>query len=46
VYLCEEHAFESLEHPELFKDALHLNRDGCARFSPMLVEEIGKILKQ
>jgi hypothetical protein len=46
VFLADEHAFESLERPELFKDALHLNRAGAARFSAMLVEEIGRILKQ
>jgi hypothetical protein len=46
VFLANEHAFESLERPELFKDALHLNRAGATRFSAMLVEEIGRILKQ
>ncbi len=44
VLLCDEHAFDSLEHPELFRDALHLNRAGIARFSPMLAEEIGRML--
>ena len=44
VLLCDEHAFDSLEHPELFRDALHLNREGIARFSPMLAEEIGRML--
>ena len=46
VFLANEHAFESLERPELFKDALHLNRAGATRFSAMLVDEIGRILKQ
>src|SRR5579863_2431921 len=36
VLLCGEHAFESLERPELFKDGLHLNREGAALFSHML----------
>ena len=45
VFLANEHAFDSLESPELFKDAVHLNREGCARFSGLLVEEIGRILK-
>ena len=45
VVLANEHAFDSLERPELFKDALHLNREGCARFSAMLVEEVSRILK-
>jgi len=44
VLLCDEHAFDSLEHPELFRDALHLNRDGIARFSPMLAEKIRSML--
>jgi lysophospholipase L1-like esterase len=44
VLLCDEHAFDSLEHPELFRDGLHLNRDGIARFSPMLAESIGRML--
>ena len=44
VLLCDEHAFDSLEHPELFRDALHLNRAGIALFSPMLAEDIGRML--
>jgi hypothetical protein len=44
VLLCDEHAFDSLEHPELFRDAMHLNRDGIARFSPMLAEDISRML--
>ena len=44
VLLCDEHAFDSLEHPEFFKDAMHLNRDGIARFSPMMAEEVSRIL--
>jgi hypothetical protein len=46
VLLADEHAFDSLERPELFKDALHLNREGCARFSGLLVVEVSRILKQ
>jgi hypothetical protein len=46
VVLANEHAFDSLERPELFKDAVHLNRAGAARFSRMLVAEVGRILKQ
>ncbi len=46
VFLADEHAFESLERPELFKDALHLNRAGSARFSAMLVDEVSRILKR
>jgi hypothetical protein len=44
VVLSDEHAFDSLERPELFKDGLHLNREGCARFSSLLVKEISSIL--
>jgi len=44
VLLVPEHAFDSLEHPELYKDAMHLNREGTERFSRMLVEEITKLL--
>jgi lysophospholipase L1-like esterase len=44
VMLAPEHAFDSLEHPELFRDALHLNREGIARFSPMMAGEIGRLL--
>jgi lysophospholipase L1-like esterase len=44
VLLVPEHTFDVLEHPELFKDAMHLNREGIARFSPMLAEEVSKLL--
>ena len=44
VLLVPEHAFDSLEHPELYKDAMHLNREGTERFSRMLVEEITRLL--
>ena len=45
VLLADEHAFESLERPPLFKDALHLNRAGVARFSTMLAQEIARVLR-
>jgi lysophospholipase L1-like esterase len=44
VLLCDEHAFDSLEHPELFRDGMHLNRAGVARFSPMLAEDTSRML--
>jgi hypothetical protein len=44
VALCNEHAFESLEEPKLFRDGVHLNREGVARFSAMLVREVSRIL--
>lgn len=46
VLLVPEHAFDSLERPELFKDAIHLNRAGIARFSPMMAVEVGRLLDQ
>jgi lysophospholipase L1-like esterase len=44
VMLADEHAFESLERPELFKDGIHLNRAGIAAFTPMLAREISRML--
>jgi hypothetical protein len=44
VILADEHAYDSLEHPELFKDALHLNREGVARFSAMLARQMRQVL--
>ncbi len=44
VRLYNEHAFDSLERPELFKDAMHLNRYGIAKFSPMLAQGIAAML--
>jgi hypothetical protein len=44
VILANEHLFDCLEHPEFFKDALHLNRDGVERFSAMLADEVARIL--
>ena len=45
VLLLDEHAFDSLETPELFKDAFHLNNQGCARLSVLMAQEVGKLLK-
>jgi hypothetical protein len=42
--LCDEHAFDSLEHPELFGDGMHLNRAGVAKFSPMLAKLVAQML--
>jgi hypothetical protein len=44
VLLCDEHAFDSLEHPELFGDGMHLNRAGVAKFSPMLSKLVAQTL--
>ena len=45
VLLVDEHAFESLETPELFKDAFHLNNAGCSRLSVRIAQEVGKLLR-
>jgi hypothetical protein len=44
VVVLDEHLFDSLERPELFMDPIHLNGDGCKRFSRMLAEEMKKLL--
>jgi hypothetical protein len=44
VLLAPEHDFDSLEHPEFYKDAMHLNREGGERFTAMLVDEVTKLL--
>ena len=44
VILADEHTFDSLEHPEFYKDAIHLNREGVARFSQMLSDLVTRIL--
>ncbi|HLK69331.1 MAG TPA: hypothetical protein VKU19_38135 [Bryobacteraceae bacterium] len=44
VLLANEHAFDELERPELFRDGMHLNREGIARFSVLLTHEIDRIL--
>lgn len=44
VLLAPERAFDALERPELFRDAIHLNRQGIARFSPMLAGEVARLI--
>ena len=44
VLLVPEHALDSLEHPEFYKDAMHLNREGVQRFSVMLAQQVGALL--
>jgi hypothetical protein len=46
VTLIDEHFFDSLEKPELFRDELHLNGPGMDRFSHMLAAEVSRILGQ
>ena len=45
VLLVDEHAFDSLERPELFKDAFHLNNAGCSLLSVRMAQEVGKLLR-
>jgi hypothetical protein len=44
VVLLPEHAFEHLEHPELYWDFMHLNRLGSEQFSHELAREVRKAL--
>jgi hypothetical protein len=44
VLLGEEHAYESLERPELFKDGMHMNREGVRLFSAMLARDLARLL--
>lgn len=44
VIVLEEHTFDSLERPELFADALHMNAEGLQRFSEMVAREVRKVL--
>jgi len=45
VTLVDEHAFDSLETPELFKDAFHLNDAGCSRLSQMMAREVSRLVR-
>jgi hypothetical protein len=44
VLLMDEHFFEPLEKPELFRDALHMNKSADAIFSAMLAREIARMI--
>jgi hypothetical protein len=46
VLMTDEHAFDSLEHPELFKDGMHLNRAGINKFSVMMADEVERLLRK
>jgi hypothetical protein len=45
VVVMNEHTFDSLEIPELFKDAFHLNDAGCARFAAMMAEQVSAAVR-
>lgn len=44
--LVDEHRFDSLERPELFADALHMNQKGAEEFSTMLARDVASILRE
>jgi hypothetical protein len=44
VTLIDEHFFDSLEKPELFRDQMHLNGRGMDQFSLMITQEVSRIL--
>jgi hypothetical protein len=44
IVLLPEHMFDSLERPDLFGDALHVNEEGGYQFSMMLAGEVGRLL--
>lgn len=44
VILDDEHYFDSLERPELFKDPMHLNANGSELFSKMLGKHVRELL--
>ena len=44
VILLDEHAFQSLEQPELYRDGMHLNRPGIEKFTYMLEDEVTRAL--
>ena len=45
VLLIPEHALDSLERPELYKDAMHLNRDGVKQFSQEMSRQVAALLE-
>jgi hypothetical protein len=44
VVVLDEGRFNQLEHPELFWDAQHLNREGMEQFSRILATEVRRVL--
>ena len=45
VTLLDEHLFDSLERPELFQDAMHLNAQGSEQFTRTLVQELDALAR-
>ena len=44
VIVLDERLFNQLEHPDLFWDAQHLNREGMEQFSRILAAEVRRVL--
>ncbi|MGP0072074.1 MAG: hypothetical protein ACLPWF_09080 [Bryobacteraceae bacterium] len=44
VIVLDERLFNQLEHPDLFWDGYHLNRDGMEQFSRILAAEVRRVL--
>jgi len=43
--VIDEHRFDSLERPELFGDALHMNQQGAVEFSAMLAHTVADAMR-
>jgi hypothetical protein len=44
VIVLDERLFNQIEHPDLFQDAMHLNREGMEQFSKILGAEVRRVL--
>ena len=44
VIVLDEHVFNQLEHPDLFWDGWHLNRNGMEEFSRLLATQVRRVL--
>lgn len=44
--LLDSHSFDSLERPEFFGDAMHLNEAGATVFTGMAARRVGRILSE
>ena len=44
VIVLDERLFNQLEHPDLFWDGWHMNRDGMEQFSKILAVEVRRVL--
>jgi hypothetical protein len=44
VIVLDERLFNQLEHPDLFWDGWHMNRDGMEQFSRLLASEVRRVL--